>query len=116
MVRDGRSWQARLAEAGNATFDNDGKLWAEHPLYFLAPAYCRVRQPDGDFEMLQWTTAGPGPRFGFIVHHDDAARERAYDRACSVGHLDKALDAAAAQGWVVVSMKNDWKPVFPPER
>jgi len=66
--------------------------------------------------MLQWTTAGPGPRFGFIVHHDDAARERAYDRACSVGHLDKALDAAAAQGWVVVSMKNDWKQVFPPER
>ena len=30
---------------------------------------------DGDFEMLEWTTSGPGPRFGAIVHHDDAERE-----------------------------------------
>ena len=35
---------------------------------------------DGDFEMLEWTTAGDGPRFGLIVHHDDAEREWAYDR------------------------------------
>ena len=35
---------------------------------------------DGDLQMLQWTTAGEGPRFGLIVHHDDAVREWAYDR------------------------------------
>ena len=35
---------------------------------------------DGDFEMLEWTTAGQGPRFGLIVHHTDAEREYAYDR------------------------------------
>jgi phosphoglycolate phosphatase-like HAD superfamily hydrolase len=63
---------------------------------------------DGDLEMLQWTTIGaPGRRFGLLVHHDDAEREYAYDRRSHVGRLDKALDAAPAAGWVVVSMKAD---------
>ena len=35
---------------------------------------------DGDLQMLQWTTAGPGARFAGIVHHTDAEREYAYDR------------------------------------
>jgi phosphoglycolate phosphatase-like HAD superfamily hydrolase len=68
---------------------------------------------DGDQQMLEWTTAGPGPRFGLIVHHDDAEREWAYDRDSQVGKLDKALDEANAQGWTVVSMKEDWKTIFP---
>ncbi|MFO1049209.1 MAG: HAD family hydrolase [Geminicoccaceae bacterium] len=69
---------------------------------------------DGDLQMLQWTTmAAPGRRFGLIVHHDDAEREYAYDRDSHVGRLDKALDAAPAAGWTVVSMKNDWLQVFP---
>jgi len=67
---------------------------------------------DGDLEMLQWTTAGKGPRFGLIVHHTDAEREYAYDRESYVGRLDKALDAAPKQGWIVVDMKKDWKKVF----
>jgi phosphoserine phosphatase len=68
---------------------------------------------DGDLEMLQWTTAGNGPRFGLIVHHTDAEREYAYDRDSKVGRLDKALDAAPSAGWTVVDMKNDWKVIFP---
>ncbi len=67
---------------------------------------------DGDLQMLQWTVAGPGPRFAGIVHHTDAEREYAYDRQSEIGKLDKALDAAAAGGWTVVDMKNDWKEVF----
>ena len=35
---------------------------------------------DGDFEMLEWSTSGPGARFGLIVHHTDREREWAYDR------------------------------------
>jgi phosphoserine phosphatase len=73
---------------------------------------------DGDLEMLQWTTMGQpnnAPRLGLIVHHDDAKREYAYDRDTSVGRLDKALDDAAATGWIVVSMKDDWKTIFPAE-
>ncbi|NJL08453.1 MAG: haloacid dehalogenase-like hydrolase [Methylacidiphilales bacterium] len=67
---------------------------------------------DGDFQMLQWTTMTAGRRLGLIVHHTDAAREFAYDRKSHFGRLDKALDAAEANGWTVVDMKNDWNRVF----
>lgn len=67
---------------------------------------------DGDLQMLQWTCAGPGPRFCLYVHHTDAEREWAYDRQSSIGRLDKGLDAAADSGWTVVDMKKDWNRVF----
>jgi hypothetical protein len=63
--------------------------------------------------MLQYTGAGSGTRFCLYVHHDDAAREYAYDRTDHLAKLDKGLDEAATKGWTVVSMKNDWKTVFP---
>lgn len=68
---------------------------------------------DGDLEMLQWTTEAGGRRLGVVVHHTDAEREYAYDRQSKVGHLDKALDAAAINRWTVVDIKRDWKTVFP---
>jgi hypothetical protein len=68
---------------------------------------------DGDFEMLEWTTAGAGPRLALIVHHDDAEREVAYDRKSHVGRLDRGLDEAGQRGWILVSMKNDWRTVYP---
>jgi len=67
---------------------------------------------DGDLQMLEWTMAGPGPRFALIVHHTDAEREWAYDRKSPVGRLDRALDEARAKGWTIVDMKRDWKKVF----
>jgi len=67
---------------------------------------------DGDQQMLEWTAAGSGARFCLLVHHDDAEREWAYDRDSKIGHLDKAWDEAAAKGWTVVSMKNDWQEIF----
>ena len=69
---------------------------------------------DGDLAMLQWTAAGPGPRFCLYVHHTDAEREYAYDRASHIGKLDKGLDEAAAKGWTAVDMKGDWKVIYPP--
>jgi phosphoglycolate phosphatase-like HAD superfamily hydrolase len=71
---------------------------------------------DGDLQMLQWTTAGTGPRFALLVHHDDANREWAYDRTSHIGKLDKAWDEALARGWTVVSMKDDWKTIHPLNR
>src|SRR5712672_2418052 len=68
---------------------------------------------DGDLQMLEWARGGGGVRFALIVHHTDAEREWAYDRKSSIGHLDKALDAAQVEGWTVVDMKNDWKTIFP---
>ena len=71
---------------------------------------------DGDLQMLQWTTAGPGARFAGIVHHTDAEREYAYDRQSKVGKLDKALDEGRAKSWTLVDMKTDWKEIFPVEK
>jgi phosphoglycolate phosphatase-like HAD superfamily hydrolase len=67
---------------------------------------------DGDLQMLQWTTAGTGLRFGLLVRHTDSVREYAYDVA-PIGTLDKALTEARAKGWTVVDMKHDWKCVYP---
>jgi len=68
---------------------------------------------DGDLAMLQWTKAGVGIRFALLVHHTDSEREWAYDRQSSIGHLDKALDEALANGWTIVDMKKDWKIIYP---
>jgi phosphoglycolate phosphatase-like HAD superfamily hydrolase len=68
---------------------------------------------DGDLQMLQYTASGSGPHLALLVHHDDAAREFAYDRQSKVGKLDKAWDEAVADGWTVVSMKNDWQTIYP---
>lgn len=71
---------------------------------------------DGDLQMLQWTTAGPGPRFALIVHHTDGEREWAYDNPSSIGRLDRALVEGKAKGWTIVDMKQDWKKIYPFDR
>ena len=68
---------------------------------------------DGDLQMLQWTTAGKGPRFALYVHHTDDKREWAYDRDSHIGRFDKGLDEASKKGWTVVDMKKDWKVIYP---
>ena len=71
-----------------------------------------VGNSDGDLQMLQYSASSPRPNLQILVHHDDAAREYAYDRQSKIGKLDKALDEARARNWTVVSMKSDWKTVF----
>lgn len=68
---------------------------------------------DGDLPMLEYTASHPGGTLELLLHHDDAEREYAYDRASKTARLDKAWDEAKARGWLVVSMKQDWKTVFP---
>ena len=68
---------------------------------------------DGDLEMLQWTMAGDGARFALYVHHDDAEREFAYDRGDKLQAFDRGWDEAIAKGWTVVSMKSDWRTIYP---
>jgi len=63
--------------------------------------------------MLEYTTGGDGPSLGLIIHHDDAEREVAYDRDSHIGQLNTAWDKAADEGWIIVSMKDDWGKVFP---
>ena len=63
--------------------------------------------------MLEWVTSGAGPRFGLLLHHDDAIREYAYDRASIAGKLSRGLDKGPSLGWTIVSIKTDWNRVFP---
>lgn len=70
---------------------------------------------DGDFQMLEYTTAGDGPRFAMILHHTDAEREFAYDRDSHIGKLDRGLDEGPGRGWLIVDMEEDWERVWPGE-
>jgi phosphoserine phosphatase len=72
----------------------------------------------GDQQMLEYTKAGDGARLAMLVLHDDAKREYAYGPAqglpdTKVGIFTEALnDQAKKDGWIVISMKNDWKRIF----
>lgn len=57
---------------------------------------------NGDIEMLEFTDG-----LRLLVRHDDADREFDYTAGA-----ERALDRAAADGWTVASMRNDWATVF----
>lgn len=68
----------------------------------------------GDREMLEWTQAGGNPRLMMLVHHDDAEREYAYGADSKIGTFSlELLTEATTRGWVVISMKHDWRRIFP---
>lgn len=95
--------------------DKDGKAIAIDSRLGKRPIFA-AGNSDGDFQMLEWTTAGAGSRLGLIVHHTDADREFAYDRESPVGKLAQGLDEADVRGWHVIDMKNDWAAVWPGAR
>jgi hypothetical protein len=113
-LRDGKPVLVRLPEI-DFIDDKAGKPVGIHKFIGRRPI-AAFGNSDGDLQMLQWTAAGDGLRFCMLVHHTDAGREWAYDRTSSIGRLDKALDEAKQLGWTVVSMKDDWKRVFPFEK
>lgn len=73
----------------------------------------------GDEQMLEFTQGGSGARLMMLVLHDDPDREFAYGPAsglpkAKVGVFTQALyDEAKKNGWIIISMKNDWKRIFP---
>ena len=113
-MRDGKPVLLKLAEV-DLIDDGEGKPVGIQTHIGRRPI-AAFGNSDGDLQMLQWTAAGNGARFCLYVHHTDAKREWAYDRTSSIGKLDKGLDEAAAKGWTVVSMKDDWKTIFPPKQ
>ena len=110
-VRDGVPVLARLPEI-DFIDDKAGKPVGIHKFIGRRPV-AAFGNSDGDFQMLEWTTGGEGPRLGVLIHHTDAEREWAYDRDSHIGRLARGLDEAADRGWVVVDMKNDWKTIYP---
>jgi phosphoglycolate phosphatase-like HAD superfamily hydrolase len=97
--------------------DSAGKPEGIHLMIGRRP-YAAFGNSDGDRQMLEYTKAGDGLRLSMLVMHDDAAREYAYGPAhglpdSKVGTFTQGLyDEAQTNGWVVISMKNDWKRIF----
>ncbi len=92
--------------------DKAGKPEGIHLMIGRRP-YIAFGNSDGDREMLEYTAAGDGARLALSVHQDDATREYAYGPDTHVGTFSNALMAEAKKnGWVVISMKNDWKWIF----
>jgi phosphoglycolate phosphatase-like HAD superfamily hydrolase len=97
--------------------DNAGKPEGIHLMIGWRP-YFAFGNSIGDRQMLEYTKAGAGVCLAMIVLHDDGAREYSYGPArglpdTKVGRFPPELyDAAAKDGWIVVSMKNDWKRIF----
>jgi phosphoglycolate phosphatase-like HAD superfamily hydrolase len=110
QVRNGTPVIARLA-AVDFIDDGAGKPVAIEQIIGRRPLMA-FGNSDGDFQMLEWTTAGKGPRFALLVHHTDADREWAYDRASHVGRLVRGLDEGPTRGWTIVDMKADWKVIY----
>ena len=110
-LRDGKPVLLRLPEL-NFIDDKAGKPVGINQHIGRRPI-AAFGNSDGDLQMLQYTAAGSGARFCLYVHHTDAEREWAYDRASHIGRLDKGLDEAAAKGWTVVDMKTDWRRIYP---
>ena len=113
-LHDGKPVLVRLPEL-NFVDDKEGKPVGINQHIGRRPI-AAFGNSDGDLQMIQWTTAGQGPRFALYVHHTDGEREWAYDRKSSIGRLDKGLDEAQKKGWTVVDMKQDWKVIYPFEK
>ncbi|MDS4020032.1 MAG: HAD family hydrolase [Candidatus Competibacter sp.] len=97
--------------------NNAGKPEGIHLMIGRRP-YAAFGNSTGDRQMLEYTKAGDGARLAMLVLHDDATREYAYGPAqglpdTKVGAFTQALyDEAKKGGWIVISMKNDWKRIF----
>ncbi len=112
-VRDGVPVLVRLPEI-NFIDDRAGKPVGINQHIGRRPVIA-VGNSDGDFQMLEWSTAGDGPRLGMLIHHTDGEREWAYDRKSHIGKLARGIDESEARGWAIVDMKEDWKVIFPPQ-
>jgi phosphoserine phosphatase len=110
-VRDGLPVLIKLAEI-DLIDDKEGKPVAIQSRIGRRPI-AAFGNSDGDLQMLQWAVAGAGTRFALFVHHDDAAREFAYDRTDKLQQFNVGWDEALAKGWTVVSMQKDWNAVYP---
>jgi phosphoglycolate phosphatase-like HAD superfamily hydrolase len=97
--------------------NNAGKPEGIHLMIGLRP-YAAFGNSTGDQQMLEYTKAGGGARLAMLVLHDDSTREYAYGPArglpdTKVGAFTQALyNEARKDGWIVISMKNDWKRIF----
>jgi phosphoserine phosphatase len=109
-IREGRGELVKLAAID--TFDDRNVKPQNIGLHIGRRPIIAFGNSDGDLAMLRYVRTGRGPRMALLLHHDDEAREFAYDRDFQVSPLADALDKADQYGLTVVSMKRDWRTIF----
>lgn len=62
----------------------------------------------GDLAMLKYSQGSKYPSFQLIVNHNDSIREYSYQEKDNL-----SLNTAAKNKYHVISMKDDWKKIFP---
>ncbi|MGH8204973.1 MAG: HAD family hydrolase [Steroidobacteraceae bacterium] len=110
-VVDGRAQLVRASEMNS--FDDRETKVVNIGLHIGRRPILAFGNSDGDLAMMRYAKSGNGPSLALLLLHDDAEREFAYDREFRLSPLTEALDKAGEYGITVVSMKNDWKSVFP---
>jgi phosphoserine phosphatase len=65
-----------------------------------------VANGKSDLQTLTYTSDRHGMSLCMVINHDDASREFEY-------RADEVLKAAQERGWLIVSIKRDWKLIFP---
>ncbi|MBR8538304.1 haloacid dehalogenase-like hydrolase [Carboxylicivirga sediminis] len=99
----------RLVRTGTIQSANDKQVKPSNiELHIGKKPIFAAGNSDGDYEMMEYTLSGNGPSMAILVHHDDAVREYSYMHG-----TEKAIEDANSKGWHVVSMKNDFKEIFP---
>ena len=77
-------------------------------LHIGRPPILAAGNSNGDIEMLEFAAASGKPFLNLLLHHDDGEREYAYEKGAG-----KALQLASRRAWTVISMRDDFKTVFP---
>jgi hypothetical protein len=62
---------------------------------------------NGDIPMMRFARTGERTALRLLVLHDDADREFAYTAGA-----EQAVEWGKAHGWVIVSIRDDWRVVF----
>ena len=112
--------QAELIKEPKLELDNNNSGKAEDIYLFTGQRpQAAFGNSTGDREMLEWTTAGDRQAAG----HAGPARRRGARVRLRPGrgparqqgrhlHPGAATTRPSKRGWVVISMKNDWKRIF----
>jgi len=109
---NGKPFLMRLPEI-NFIDDKDGKPVGINSHIGKRPIFA-FGNSDGDRQMLEWTQGNTGKTFQGLVHHDDAVREWAYGPDSKIGTFSNSLmQEAESKDWTVVSMKDEWKVIYP---
>ncbi|MGE3858921.1 MAG: HAD family hydrolase [Nitrososphaeraceae archaeon] len=105
---NGTSFILRKAELN--TFNNDYEKPANIQLHIGKVPVIAVGNSDGDLQMLEYSFENneDGQSLPILIHHDDEKREYSYDKGA-----ENALKDAQENNWLVVSMKNDFKKIYP---